>query len=113
MMIKQTEFALCVTLLISGTLYAASNDAVDALPYTETGVIDDVRLNKNEIIISDQLFEVIPYARVHANNKYPGVYVVEALKPDMIVGIKMGPGKHYRIITEVWLLDSLPSTTDE
>jgi len=112
-MIRQIMYILSTVLLLTGSAYAAT-DAMDEPLYTETGIIDEVRLNKNEIIISDQLFEVVPYAEIHGNNKYPSVFTVENLRPGIIVGIKLESlGNNSRVITEIWLLDSLPSEDDD
>ncbi len=112
-MIKQAMYSLCVTLLlVSGTLNA-EGDSDSTVPYSEAGPIE--RVEGNEIVIDDILYNIVPYAKIHANSKYPGVYVVESLTPDMIVGAKFESVTGYKseVITELWLLDSLPPVEND
>lgn len=112
-MVKRIVYILSSVLLLTGSVYAATG-ALDEPLYTEAGIIDDIRLNKNEIIISDQSFELVPYAKIHGNKKYPNVFTVESLTLGIIVGIKLeNLGNNSRVITEIWLLDSLPSEDDD
>lgn len=110
---KQIIYILGTLLLLTGSVYAATN-VIDIPLYTETGVIDEIRLNENIIILSDRLFEVVPYAKINEHSKYPGVFTVVDLKPDMIIGVKLDNlGNNSRVITEIWLLDSLPVEDDD
>jgi len=112
MLIKKMSFSLFMSLTLiiqSGILYAATESTATTL-YSMTGIIDDIRLNKNEIVISDQLFEIVPYAKIHTHKNYPNVYVIQNLTKKMIVGVKFQ--NNSRIITELWLLDSLPPEND-
>jgi len=110
---KQIIYILGAVLLLTGSVQAATN-AIDLPLYTETGVIDEVRLNENVIIISDQLFNIVPYAKVHGNSKYSDVFGIESLRQGIIVGVKLDKvGNNSRVITEIWLLNALPSEDDD
>ena len=112
MNIKQMGYILFVSLLISGIAHAATDNTSSPL-YSVAGVIDDIRLSENVIIVNDQIFEVVPYAKVHGHRKYPNVFVLENLKAGMIVGAKLeAVGNNPRVIIELWLLDSIPTDND-
>lgn len=101
MMIKQ-HIVIIIALLIISPLHAEDDSVV---PYLEAGLIDRVG-EDNKIVIDDTLYDIVPYAKIHANSKYPGVYVVESLAPGMNAGIKLEPvGNKSKVITELWLLD--------
>ncbi len=110
---KQIIYILGTLLLLTGSVQAATN-AIDLPLYTETGVIDEVRLDEDVIIISDQFFNIVPYAKINGLSKYPGVFTVENLGSGMIVGVKLDSvGNNSRVITEIWLLDALPEEDDD
>jgi len=111
-MVKRIIYILSSVLLLTGSVYAATS-ALDEPPYSEAGPIE--RVEGNEIVIDDILYNIVPYAKIHANSKYPGVYVVENLTPDMIVGAKFESVDGYKseVITELWLLDSLPPVEND
>ena len=104
-------------LIITATFYCgtlnAEGDSDSTVPYSEAGPIE--RIEGNEIVIDDIKYNIVPYAKIHANSKYPGVYVVESLTPDMIVGAKFESVAGYKreVITELWLLDSLPPVEND
>lgn len=99
---KQAMYSLCIAvLLISSTL-----NAEDEYSYRIDGPIDAVYLDSMILIIEDETYRIVPYAKIHTNSKYPGVYTVENLAPRMNVGIKLEPvGNKSEVITELWLLD--------
>ena len=115
MMIKQIVYILCTVLLLKGVILHAATDTANSGPqFTMAGVIDDIRLNDKVIVINDQIFEVASYAKVHAHKKYPNVFVLENLKTKMIVGVRLEAIRNNpSVITEVWLLDSLPQEEDD
>ena len=115
MLLKKIVFVLFSILMMSvGTVLAANEGVVDTPLYSITGVIDDIRLDEHVIVISDKLYSVASFAKIHGNKKYPNVFVLQNLKQGMIVGIKLGPvGNNPSVITEVWLLESLPQNDDE
>lgn len=92
-------------LIISATCYCGMLSAESENPYQAAGVIDAVYLDKMILIIDDQTFGIVPYAKVHTNSKYPDVYVVENLAPKMNVGMNFERVGKKSIITELWLLE--------
>ncbi len=104
MMIKRILLALvAATALISSTLCAATDpQRIDIdLPYSMAGVVHAVRSDQNEIVISDMIYEIVPYVIVHKSNaNYIGT---QYLKPSMRIGFKTEGAK--RLIKEVWVLD--------
>ena len=112
MIIKHLLYVLLPILFIfnGASLHAEDDNSL----YSEVGVIDDIRLNENVIIVDDQLFEIVPYAKVHGHRKYPNVFVIQNLKKGMIVGIKLESiNRKINVVTELWLLESLPPDNNE
>ena len=106
MNIKQIIFILgtIIVSVNSINVIAENLDAITArdIVYTSVGVIDDVRVDEGVIIIDDLLYRITPYAKIHSNSRYPGVFVAQSLGPGMIVGMNSVSGG---LIDELWLLD--------
>ncbi len=92
-------------LIIATTFYCGTLSAENEYPYQLDGIIDAVYLDKMIIIIEDETYGIVPYAKVHANGNYPGVYAVGNLGPKMNVGVNLERVGNKSIITELWLLD--------
>ena len=96
--------AVILLLIIFFTKAYAENE----FPYHLDGTINTIRFGENVIDIDDELFEFVPYAQVHKNSKYPGIYSVQKLVTGMNIGVKLetiGQSSKKEVITEIWLLD--------
>ncbi len=97
---RYVKFLIITTIFLSNTLYAEMQNEE---AFSIIGPIHDIRLDKGEIVINDELFEGASYAEIHPNPIYPGVYVLESLKPGMIIGFRIR--NEDMVIKEIWLLE--------
>lgn len=102
-------FLMICSIVILNTGSALQAEEVKTFP-THFGTIDAVRINEGQIVISDNLYPIVSYAKVHPSAKY-SVYVPESLKPSMTVGFRLESitGIPDPTIVEVWALDSFPN----
>ncbi len=87
-----------ILLSFNVSLYAETN-----LPYTQEGMIDDLNLETNMIVIGDIAFSVSPHVEI--NNTSGGKSIgVEYLNTNTPVGYNTNGDT----VSEVWILDRAP-----
>lgn len=80
---------------------AASPGAVGDLPYRQTGKVDNVILNHNQIVISDRAYVLASNVSVVAGNKPSST---TALRQGMHLGFNSSVDKRNPVITQIWIL---------
>ncbi len=103
---KRTLLTLIISMAMAST--TLSVQAIDNMPFKRVGMIDAIYPDKNEIIIDDLIYEIVPYVIVHdKNNDYIGT---QYLKPSMPIRFSMETVTGSKSsITQVWILDKIPT----
>ncbi len=100
---KQLTIILC--------LFCAFNAntvfAIDNMRHERAGVIDQIRFEENVIIVSDKFYYIIPQVLVNQDGRVK--LGVNHLSKGLPIGYKVDATGKQPIITEVWVLDSIPS----
>ncbi len=111
---KRTLLTLIISMAIAIAMASTtlSVQAIDNMPFKRVGMIDAIYPDKNEIIIDDLIYEIVPYVIVHnKNNDYIGT---QYLKPSMPIRFSMETvtaGK--TSITQIWILDTIPTPDND
>lgn len=81
---------------------AASPGAVGAVPYRQTGKVDNVILRHNQIVIGDMAYVLASNVSVLTGNNKPSS--TTALRQGMRLGFNSSVEKHKAVITQIWIL---------
>ena len=107
---KRTLLTLIISIAMAIAMASTTLtvQAIDDMPFKRVGVIDAIHPDKNEIIIDDLIYEIVPYVVVHnKNNDYIGT---QYLKPSMPIRFSMETVTGSKSsITQVWILDEIPT----
>lgn len=99
----------CLSLSFSIMLFTFMFSEVIAAPYNAIGVIDAVYVDDRQAVINDRTFNVASYVKIHDGSTYIGV---QHLSPGTPIGFKLNNDSSSNAITEIWILNELPSLSD-
>ena len=89
-----------VAYVIAAPAQAASS-ITDSVSYRKTGMVDNVNLNKNQIVIGDRTYVFASNVRVIAGDKASSKH---ALLRGMRLGFNTASEKNQTVISEIWIL---------